>query len=96
MRLLKSLALALVGFAASVAAQDESLTVELDKSSFTKFIKENDVVMTDCECSLPSVPAKVHICLPRREKAYQVLTCVTSLRSTLSHEAVSCCLLVFT
>lgn len=50
MRLLQSLALALVGLAASVAAQDESLTIELDKSSFNKFIKENDVVMTDCEC----------------------------------------------
>lgn len=51
MRLLKSLALGLLGLATSVAAQDDaaSVAVELDRATFKNFIEQNTVVLTDCK-----------------------------------------------
>lgn len=49
MRLLKSLAVGLLGVATGVAAQDDSLAVELDRAKFGKFIEQNHVVLTDCK-----------------------------------------------
>lgn len=48
MRLLTGFALGLLGLAASVAAEDEA-AIELDRTGFSKFIENNNVVMVDCE-----------------------------------------------
>lgn len=50
MRLFRGLTFGLLGLAASVAAQDDlSVSVELDRATFSKFIEQNTVVLTDCE-----------------------------------------------
>lgn len=49
MRLFSSLGLGLLGLATAVLAQDDPAAVELDKSSFKKFIQNNHVVLTECE-----------------------------------------------
>lgn len=56
MRLFSSLGLGLLGLVATaVLAQDDPAVVELDKGSFKKFIQNNHVVLTECECH-PHVP----------------------------------------
>lgn len=59
MRLFKSLAIGLLGLATSVAAQEDSVAVELERITFQKFIDDNSVVLTDCEFLCPRRRADV-------------------------------------
>lgn len=60
MRLLSSLGLGLWALATSVLAQEEALAVELDRSSFKKFVENNHVVMTECELGPLLTPQIIH------------------------------------
>lgn len=92
MRLFRGLTFGLLGLAASVAAQDDlSVSVELDRATFSKFIEQNEVVLTDCKLLLHPRGAPGLGNTPLR---CSLLTLPHSLRSTSHRWMASPALLV--